>query len=118
MSMSSRIKAFLAYLFLALGGVIVLLLSKNDRYAAFHARQSIALTIVAVLAPIIWAPIAYVIGLIPFVGPLLSSSSFALVIALFIVLIVVWIMGMVRALRGEVSPLPFVGGVATRWLGA
>ena len=47
MSMSSRIKAFLAYLFLALGGVIVLLLSKNDRYDAFHARQSIALTIVA-----------------------------------------------------------------------
>ena len=118
MSIGSRIKAFLAYLFLALGGILILLISRKDGFAAFHARQSIALTIVAILAPIIWAPVAYVVGFIPFAGPLLASASFALVIALFIVLIVVWIIGMVRALRAEMSPLPFVGGLATRWLGA
>ena len=78
MSMSSRIKAFLAYLFLALGGIDHTAYQQNDRFAAFHARQSIALTIVAILAPIIWAPIAYVIALHPLCWPVARFRQLSL----------------------------------------
>jgi len=118
MPMSSRIKAFVAYLFLALGAILILLISRDDRYSAFHARQSIALTLVAILAPLVWAPIAYVVSFIPFAGPILASASFGLVIALGMVLTIVWLIGMMHALRADADPLPFVGGVAARWLGA
>lgn len=114
MSTNSRIKAFLAYLFLAVGGIVVLLVSRKDRFAVFHARQSIILTIVAVLAPAIWLLCAYVATLIPTVGAVIAMASFTFVIAVYLALIVAWISGMVYALRAEWKQTPFFGGMASR----
>lgn len=112
MPMSSRLKAFLAYLFLALGGALVLLFSRKDHFAVFHARQSLTLTAAAILTLVVWILVAYPLSWIPFVGPVLASSTFGLVIAAFAVLIVGWVMGMVYALRAKERHVPLIGGLA------
>ena len=116
MSMSSRVKAFIAYLFLAVGGIVILAISRNDRYASFHARQSVAITLVAIIGSAVLMAGCYLIAMIPGVGAVLATASFALVICLLLAMLYSWIMGMIHALRSNYVPAPFVGGVAARWL--
>lgn len=117
MPLSSRIKAFFAYLFLAVGALLVLLFSRKDRFAVYHARQSIVITVVAIAAPVVWAVPAYLVAFIPFVGPILAAASFTLVIAAFIALFVAWVSGLVYALQAAPKPVPFFGDLAKRWMG-
>lgn len=114
-STSSRLKAFLAYLFLALGGALVLLFSRKDQFAIFHARQSLTLTGAAVLTVLFWLLVAYPLSWIPFAGPVLASSTFGLVIAAFALLIVGWILGMIHALRAQERRVPLIGSLVKRW---
>jgi uncharacterized membrane protein len=113
--MSSRLKAFLAYLFLALGGAVVLLFGRKDHFAVFHARQSLTLTVAAILTLLAWILVAYPLSWIPLAGPVLASSTFGLVIATFAVLIVGWVMGMIYALRAEERRVPLIGNLVKRW---
>lgn len=115
MSFGSRIKAFLAYLFLAVGGLIILLFNRKDRFAVFHARQSVFLTVVAIAGPMVWAVCAYPLSFVPYVGPILASASFALVIAMFMAIIIAWIAGMVFALRAQPKFVPFFGEYTKRF---
>lgn len=115
MSMSSRIKAFLAYLFLAVGGIVILAVSRNDRFATFHARQSVAITLVAIVGSVVLSAVCYLIAMIPGVGAVLASAAFALVISLLLAMLYAWIAGMINALRANYASAPFVGGVAARW---
>ena len=115
MPMGSRIKAFVAYLFFALGATLVLLFSRKDRFAVFHTRQSLILTGVAVLTVLLWIVVAYPLAWIPYFGPVAASATFGLVIATAIGLAVAWIVGMANALRAETKRLPMVGNLVKRW---
>ena len=115
MPIGSRIKAFVAYLFFALGAALVLLFSRKDQFAVFHARQSLILTGVGILSVFVWVLVAYPLAWIPYFGPVAASATFGLVIAAFIALAVGWIMGMVNALRAETKRLPMVGNLVKRW---
>jgi uncharacterized membrane protein len=116
MPLTSRLKAFFAYLFLAVGGIVILAISRNDRFAAFHARQSVAITLVAIIGSAVLTGICYLIAMIPSVGAVLASASFALVICLLLAMLYAWIAGMINALRANFVSAPFVGGFAARWL--
>jgi uncharacterized membrane protein len=109
MTLSSRISAFIAYLLLIVGWLFVLIFRRNDDFARFHARQSLALTVTVIIIPLAWAAFAWVITWIPYVGFILAASTFALVIALAIIWVVVWIVGMANALRGVQKPVPIFG---------
>jgi len=54
-----------------------------------------------------------VLAWIPF-GPVVGMALFGLVIAAYIFSLVGWVIGMVRALRDEAVPLPFIGMMADR----
>jgi uncharacterized membrane protein len=92
----------------------VLLFQRKDEFAVYHAKQSMVLTITAVAAPLIWVVAAWVLTLIPMVGPILAASLFALVILIYLFLVGIWIVGMVNALQALVKPLPVIGGWAER----
>ncbi|MBA3945316.1 MAG: hypothetical protein H0X37_12220 [Herpetosiphonaceae bacterium] len=109
MSTSSRYLAFFAYLLSIPGALFVLLARRDDPFAVFHARQSLAIAVAAVGAPLIWAVIAWAGAWLPVGGPLIGLSLFSLVIATYLVLVVGWVAGMVFALRGEVRLVPLVG---------
>jgi uncharacterized membrane protein len=109
MSRSSRYLAFFAYLLSAPGALYVLLARRDDPFAVFHARQSLAIAVVAVAAPLLWAVIAWAGAWIPVAGPLIGLMLFALLIAVYIGLLASWITGMVFAVNGMVRSIPVIG---------
>ena len=118
MSRSSRYLAFLAYLLSLPGALFVLLARRDDLFAVYHARQSLAITIAAIATPLAWAVVAWPLAWIPIVGGVFGVALFALVIAAEIGLAASWIIGMIFALRGMARTTPFVGAWATRGLKA
>ncbi len=114
MSTSSRYLAFLSYLLSLPGALFVLLARRDDSFAIFHARQSLALAIVALITPLIWGVLAWGLAWIPLVGPMLGVILFALVIATYVGLFFSWIAGMIYSLKGIVRPIPLIGARATR----
>jgi len=109
-----RYLAFLAYLFGIFGWLYVLLFHRKDEFAVYHAKQSIALTVLAIGAPVVWAIVAWVLSWIPLIGPISAAALFALVILVYIYIAIAWIIGMVNALRAKATPLPIIGGRAAR----
>lgn len=116
MSKSNKNLAFLAYLLSIVGWLYVLLFHGEDEFAVYHAKQSMTLTIFAVVAPVIWAVGAWILAWVPLAGPLLAATLFALVIGIYIFLAVTWIVGMVYAWQAKMKPLPVIGGWAERIL--
>jgi len=112
----SKHLAFLAYLLSILGWLYVLLFRRNDKFAVYHARQSMTLTIFALAAPAAWAIVAWALTWIPLAGPLVGATLFSLVIAAYVFLGATWVMGMVYALQAKMNPLPLIGGWAERLL--
>jgi uncharacterized membrane protein len=92
----SKLFAFLSYFFGFIGFIIVLLARKNDKYAMYHAKQSLVLNISAI--------IIYVCGwFIPVIGWFIILPLGYLFIA------ILWIIGIIRALTGSEKPLPWIG---------
>jgi len=108
-SQSSRYLAFVSYLLSLPGALFVLLARRDDPFAVYHARQSLRLAIVGLLAPLIWAVVAWGLAWIPLAGGMLGVILFALVIAVYAGLLVSWVAGMIYSLRGQVRPLPLFG---------
>jgi len=100
MDLEENLAGLLCYLVGWITGIIFLVLEKENKSVRFHAMQSLLtflpLTIIAV-----------VLSLIPFVGWALS----ALVVILMIIL---WIILMFKAYKGEKYKLPIVGDIAEK----
>lgn len=113
MSRSSRYLAFFSYLFSLPGALFVLLVRRDDPFGVYHARQSLTLAIIGIVAPLIWAVVAWVLAWIPTFGAMLGVILFALVIATYAGILFSWIAGMIYSLKGQVRPLPFFGTRST-----
>ena len=109
MSMSSKISAFIAYLLLIFGWLFVMIFKRGDEFAVFHAKQSLRLTIYLVAIPAAWALGAYFVALIPFVGPILASATFTLVMVAILRCSSPGSIGMSNALRARWAQVPMFG---------
>jgi uncharacterized membrane protein len=58
--------------------------------------------------------ITWLVVSIPIIGPILAWFLFAIVIAVFIYLVIAWLMGMVRSFDSKSKPLPLIGGWAQK----
>ena len=114
MTSTNKIFAFLSYLLLIPGWLIVLIFRRKHPSELGHARQSLVITLVPVLSLILWFVVTWPLLAIPVIGSMVAWFAFALVMADLIFLLVLWIMGMARALRGEQKPLAIVGGWAAK----
>jgi uncharacterized membrane protein len=87
--------AILSYITL-IGFIVAIVMnsSKKTQLGAFHLRQMLGLFLTAVLMII----------------PLLN-------ILVFICLFVLWIMGLLSAIKGEMKPVPLVGSLYQKWFG-
>jgi uncharacterized membrane protein len=106
---SSQAFAFLAYALLIFGWLIVMLVARNDRFAVYHAKQSLVLSLAVILAPLVWLVLGWLVAWIPSVGVVVSAAMFSLVIGLYIVAAIAWVYGMIHAARAQLRPLPFFG---------
>jgi len=95
---SSKLWAFFAYLFSIIGFILVYALKKHDRFAMYHAKQSLVLFIGGIL---IWV-FTSIINHILFIGVIISSI-------LNLLWGILWIIGLIYALSGQEKPLPIIG---------
>jgi uncharacterized membrane protein len=91
--------AFLAYFLSIIGFIIVLAVKKDNKFAMFHAKQSLVLFIAAVANGVLYH--------VPIVG-LLVGALVGLAIT------ILWIMGIVYSLTGQQTNLPIVGDIAAK----
>jgi uncharacterized membrane protein len=100
-SASGNIYAIIAYLLGILGALIVIVAQKKDKFALFHAKQSLVLSIVAFI-------VGMVLGFIPILGWLIAATIFPLaVVAAFL-----W--GAYKAYQGEWYRFPMVADWADK----
>jgi uncharacterized membrane protein len=111
---SEKYLAFLAY-FIPIGGWLYILLFRRERgFARYHAKQSLALTLLAIGSLIVWAIAAWVFAWVPLVGPIISVLLFTMVMVVYVIVAIDWVLGMVYALQTRLEPIPFIGGWAER----
>jgi len=106
---SSRILALLAYLLVFVGALFVLIFNRKDEFATFHARQALVLFLAALLGPLVWVVVGWVLLWVPSVGAVLAFALFSLVISLLLALLYAWVMGLINAARAEQKPVPLFG---------
>ncbi len=91
--------------------------NKAVRYAERNSWIGILLTLVvaAVLIYGCWLVLEFLAPFVlPLAGPLLLFAGFSVVIAAYIALVVVWLIGMANALRASWKPVPLFGGWGER----
>jgi len=98
-----KIFAFLGVFLTVIGFIIVLLAKKDNKYAMFYAKQGLVLFIAYVIVAV--ANMVFVF--IPFVGWLVMA-------ALWMGLLVLWIMGIIYSLSGEEKDIPLIGEFAKK----
>jgi len=99
--MEENVAGLLCYLVGWLTGLIFFLIEKESKFVKFHAMQSI-ITFGALFI-IIW-----ILTFIPIIGWAIASI-------LCILEVVLWIVLMVKAYRGEKFKLPIAGDLAEKW---
>ncbi len=100
LGMKPNVAALLSYLAGILTGIIFYLLEKENKFVRFHAMQSIMTFGFFFILNI-------VLGFIPVVG-------WSLMPLVAVIQLVVWIILMVKAYKGEHFKLPLVGEIAQK----
>ena len=97
-----KIFAFLCYL-IPLIGVIIVLATKKERssFSIYHCKQGLVFLISCIIVGIVFT----MMGFIPILGWLISGT-------LWILLAVLWVIGIVNSLTEKKVPLPIIGQFA------
>jgi uncharacterized membrane protein len=95
--LEENVAGFLCYLFGFITGIVFLVVEKKSSFVKFHAMQS-TITFLSLFV------ISFIIGMIPIIG--------LLVYPIWILSLILWLLLMIKALRGERYSLPIVGKMA------
>ena len=90
----NKLLAAISYIWILF--LVPLLAAKDDAFARYHANQGLVLFLVSIALGII--------AIIPFIGAIISAIG-------GIVTFVFMILGIINALKGEMKPLPLIGGI-------
>ncbi len=99
MEKGNKLLAAISYVWILC--IVTILCAKDDAFARYHANQGLVLLIANIAAGVVGAILAF----IPVVGMIISY-------AISIVLFVFMILGIVNAVKGEMKPLPLIGGIS------
>ena len=99
--------AIVSYLTL-IGFIVAVILhgSNKTRLGAYHLRQSLGLMLTAIA---VWV-VAMMFAFVPFAGWLISLAAW---VALF----VLWVIGLIGAINGQMKPVPVLGEYYQKWFG-
>jgi uncharacterized membrane protein len=106
-STEDKTAAIVAYLTL-IGFIVAILIhnGKKTKLGAFHLRQVLGLFITG-LAVVVCE---FVLVFIPILGWLA-------IVALWITVFVIWLMGLISAIGGQMKPAPILGPLYQKWFG-
>ena len=96
----SKNKVFAILSYFGILFILPLVCCKDSLYARFHANQGFLIFVMEIIGAVLSA----ILGLIPFVGAIISWIF-------YIVALVFAIMGIVSAVQGTTKPLPIIGAI-------
>jgi uncharacterized membrane protein len=102
LGLNENVEGLLCYVLTWITGIIFLILQKENRFVRFHAIQSIVTFLPLMI-------LAIIIGLIPFIGWIISPL-------LWILSFILWIVLMFKAYSGQMFKLPIAGDIAEKQL--
>ncbi len=94
----NKILAAISYIWVLC--IVTILCAKDDAFARYHANQGLVLLILNVVVGVAGVILAF----IPIIGTIVAGL---LGIACFVLMV----LGIINALKGEMKPLPFIGGI-------
>lgn len=98
LGLAENIESLLCYVLGFVTGIVFLILEKENKTVKFHALQS-TITFLALFV------VGWILGRIPILGWLLNTL-------ISLLELVLWIVLMVKAYKGEMFKLPVVGDIA------
>jgi len=102
--LDSNIGGLLSYVLGWITGLIFFLIEEKDEFVRFHAMQSLivfgAITVLSIVLGLLF--------MVPYIGPVLGSFF-------WIATVVLWIILMVKAYKGERYKLPVAGNLAEKY---
>jgi uncharacterized membrane protein len=99
----SKLFAFLAILLTVVGYIIIHFSRKHDKYAMYYAKQGLVIFVVGVIVSII----SWMFAFVPVVGNFLGNL-------LWLMVLVLWVLGMIYALSGNEKDIPVIGEFAKK----
>ena len=118
----NNIMGVLAYVFGWVSGLVVYLISKEDRFARFHGLQAILWNIAVTLFMVIGVIAAFVgMFVLEIVGGMLNLGALTAILVMvpygllglfMILLFLLTLWAMFQAFQGKMYKLPLVGGIA------
>ena len=103
-----NVAALLCYLVGWVTGLVFLLIEGKDKFVRFHAVQSIIVFGAITVAEIVLS----ILGVIPYIGILFLIIGWLV----WLLAVVLWVVLMFHAYRGETYKLPFAGDMAERYM--
>jgi uncharacterized membrane protein len=111
--------AILSYLTL-IGFIVAIVIhsSKKTQLGAFHLRQVLGLILTSIAG---WICVAVTMFILFIVLAFMKSFLLLLVPLIYaafgVSLFVLWIMGLIAAINGQMKPMPVVGDLYQKWFG-
>ena len=104
LGVTENLEALLCYAFGWVSGIVFLLLEQKNAFVRFHALQSlVAFGVLHIAATVIW--------IIPILGGIAS-------ILISLGMLILWVVLMIKAYKGERYKLPVVGDFVEKQLGS
>ncbi len=116
-----KLGALLSYLLGIIGGIIFLVIEKDNKYVRFHAAQYIVVWIAAVGVGIVFGIGGAILTAIPGIGFIGAILLFLLGLAYPLILVALAVILMIKAWtdydKGAIFKLPVLGGFAEKIAG-
>jgi uncharacterized membrane protein len=117
--LSPNAAALISYLWIPVTSIIVLVTEKENRMVRFHAFQALIMGLAIFAFSIVISIVIGVVMLVggaisPYLGLIVSLVSLLIWIVIAIALLALWVLCLVKAYRGEMYKVPFVGKFAEK----
>ena len=98
-----------------LGFIVAIIIhsGKKTRLGAYHLRQVLGLILTIFVVGMVLSVLGFILLFIPFMHLLMIPLDMFVGVAFF----VLWLMGLIAALNGEMKPMPLVGEAFQKWFG-
>jgi uncharacterized membrane protein len=106
--MNEKVLAVIAYILSPVGAIIALLFGRGKAFCRHHARRSLELFGFVAVLFVAWLVTAHILTLIPYVGFPIGILLFGLVLAAFLFALVLAVIGIIKAIKGEEVIFPMV----------
>ncbi len=112
----SEIAAGIACVFPLVGGVVMLLLERRNRFVRFYSIQSILLATIWIVSWVAAVIAMWIFRTIPFIGSPLAGLLWFFWGLVGLVFFVVWLVQLIKAFTGTKWEIPYLGDMANDFL--